>query len=150
MEGDKQSGSSFTSPPSRSSGYFGSIFAPPPRVGGSLNLLETEKKEKNDNKGQAWSGKSMVSGSFSDNMNDQRGQGQIWNTTTSKDKSSYNLHQQDEKVHPFHYSSSIYYGGQDVYSQPQAAHNPTFCKDVEEDDSGSASRGNWWKGSLYY
>lgn len=30
----------------------------------------------------------------------------------------------DEKVQPFHYSSSIYYGGQDVYSRPETAQNP--------------------------
>ncbi|CAN4116013.1 unnamed protein product [Withania somnifera] len=60
---------------------------------------------------------------------------------------------QNEKVQPCHLSSSIYYGGQDVYSFPQNNLNstcPTFNKDNGEDDSGSASRGNWWQGSLYY
>ncbi|KAL2539929.1 Uncharacterized protein Adt_00907 [Abeliophyllum distichum] len=51
-------------------------------------------------------------------------------------------------VEPCYYNSSIYYGAQQIYSPanqniiPQ--HN-TFNKDGD-----CASRGNWWKGSLYY
>ncbi|CAH2074535.1 unnamed protein product, partial [Thlaspi arvense] len=58
---------------------------------------------------------------------------------------------QDQRVQPCHLSSSIYYGGPDVYFQPQNSNiNSTKKKEGGEDDSGSASRGNWWQGSLYY
>ncbi|KAL0344507.1 UNVERIFIED_CONTAM: hypothetical protein Sradi_4282000 [Sesamum radiatum] len=148
MEGGKKSGSSFTydlfgakdsSAAASSSAIFGSIFAPPSRNSGgeSLHLSETEKK--NASGSQDWSGKNAASG------------GQEQNRSTAKKE--MNSYFQEEKVQPFHYSSSIYYGGQDVYAQPQSTQNPsstTFNKDVGEDDSGSASRGNWWQGSLYY
>ncbi|KAI3447726.1 hypothetical protein Pfo_004391 [Paulownia fortunei] len=154
MEGGKKSGSSFTSDlfgakdssaAAPSSGIFGSIFAPPARVSGGESLNFSVAEKKNDSVSQARSAKTAVSGSFSDN-NAQGGQEQNW-STTSKDMKYY----QDEKVQPFHYSSSIYYGGQDIYSQPESAKNPgvtTFNKDVGEDDSGSASRGNWWQGMM--
>ncbi|KAL1222072.1 hypothetical protein V5N11_025528 [Cardamine amara subsp. amara] len=52
-------------------------------------------------------------------------------------------------------SSSLYYGGQDVYSR--TTHNqtyPTINKDQVRDDDDAKSldacRGNWWQGSLYY
>ncbi|KAK4392270.1 hypothetical protein Sango_2004800 [Sesamum angolense] len=164
MEGRKKSGSSFTydlfgakdsSAAASSSAMFGSIFGPPDGAGlesesmimknsggKSLHLAETEKK--NDSGSQDWIGKNAASGD-----NNVGGQEQN-RSTTKKEMSSYF---QEEKVQPFHYSSSIHYGGQDVYAQPQSTQNPsstTFNKDVEEDDSGSASRGNWWQGSLYY
>ncbi|CAA7036685.1 unnamed protein product [Microthlaspi erraticum] len=55
-------------------------------------------------------------------------------------------------------SSSLYYGGQDVYSQSTNNHTyPTVNKSQprEKDDASGnnsldASRGNWWQGSLYY
>ncbi|XP_022145691.1 uncharacterized protein LOC111015084 [Momordica charantia] len=75
--------------------------------------------------------------------------------TSSREASSFN---QEQIAHPCHLSSSIYYGGQDVYPHPHNTQNPatglnsSIKKDGEEDDddSGGASRGNWWKGSLYY
>ncbi|KAG8376964.1 hypothetical protein BUALT_Bualt09G0118900 [Buddleja alternifolia] len=170
MEGGKQSGSSLASDlfgakdssaaTSSSSGIFGSIFAPPAKVLGRESLHSSETEKKNDNENPAWSAKTGVSGGGGQNK-----------STTSKDNSSY---YQEEKVQPFHYSSSIYYGGQDVYSRPESVQNPTFTtcgvarfngsrtnlsklnyydqfnKDGGEDDSGGASRGNWWQGSLYY
>lgn len=62
----------------------------------------------------------LTFGSFPDNKA-VGGEGQSQDTT-SKAISSYF---QEEKVQPFHYSSSIYYGGQDVYSRPQSAQNTT-------------------------
>ncbi|KAL0451094.1 UNVERIFIED_CONTAM: hypothetical protein Slati_1665800 [Sesamum latifolium] len=153
MEGGKQSGSSFasdlfgakdSSAAASSSGIFGSIFPPPPKVVGQESVRSSEADKKNDSGNPAWSAKPGVS----DNKA-VGGEGQSQDAT-SKVISSYF---QEEKVQPFHYSSSIYYGGQDVYSRPQSAQNPgftTFNKDGGEDDSGSASRGNWWQGSLYY
>ncbi|CAN6454411.1 unnamed protein product [Victoria cruziana] len=64
-----------------------------------------------------------------------------------------------EEVEPFFLSSSLYYGGQDMCVRPPTSHNSgtssIFPKSGGEDDpnsniSNSASRGNWWQGSLYY
>ncbi|KAJ4725702.1 Plant/T7H20-70 protein [Melia azedarach] len=65
---------------------------------------------------------------------------------------------QEEIAEPCHLSSSLYYGGQDIYSQSPDTHAsglyPILKKDGGEDDNGNnshgASRGNWWQGSLYY
>ncbi|KAL7612156.1 uncharacterized protein LOC111912278 [Lactuca sativa] len=61
---------------------------------------------------------------------------------------------QNETAEPSYLSSSIYYGGQEVYSpnsQPCRPHH-SFKKDGGDEDpnNNSASRGNWWQGSLYY
>ncbi|XP_022970583.1 uncharacterized protein LOC111784637 [Cucurbita pepo subsp. pepo] len=63
-------------------------------------------------------------------------------------------------LEPCHLSSSLYYGGQDGYSQapsagPSPSPAPTLKKSGGEDDPNGnnfqpASRGNWWQGSLYY
>ncbi|KAK4756056.1 hypothetical protein SAY87_009813 [Trapa incisa] len=69
---------------------------------------------------------------------------------------------QHEISEPSYLSSSIYYGGQENYSprtptsdQPQHMFQfKKYERDDDEDSNGSnsesASRGNWWKGSLYY
>ncbi|XP_075499894.1 uncharacterized protein LOC142538446 isoform X2 [Primulina tabacum] len=54
-------------------------------------------------------------------------------------------------VEPCYYNSSIYYGAQELYPST----NPNIKKDggdadPNESNSNCASRGNWWKGSLYY
>ncbi|XP_060215499.1 uncharacterized protein LOC132642263 [Lycium barbarum] len=71
--------------------------------------------------------------------------------TNTKDKT---LMYQNEKVEaPCNLSSSIYYGGQDVYpptTQTTGSLNNIVKKDGRDDGSNSASRGNWWEGSLYY
>ncbi|XP_042053136.1 uncharacterized protein LOC121798279 isoform X1 [Salvia splendens] len=144
MEGGKQTSSSLASDlfgakdssSSSSSGIFGTMFPPPPKVVGQ-EYSGTEKKIISGNPN--WTAKNGVA-----DRNAVGGQNQ------RKDDVSYYT---DEKVQPFHYSSSIYYGGQDVYSRPESAQNPgtSFNKDNGgEDDLGSASRGNWWQGSLYY
>ncbi|XP_039061493.1 uncharacterized protein LOC120205733 [Hibiscus syriacus] len=76
--------------------------------------------------------------------------------TRNKDKSSSIYH--DETVEPSYLSSSIYYGGQENYSPRNNTTQspPSFKLDGGHDDrdgndsSDGASRGNWWKGSLYY
>ncbi|KAL8508984.1 hypothetical protein ACS0TY_016245 [Phlomoides rotata] len=123
--GDKDSSS-----PPPTHGILASIFPPPasPR-GEPWRTSETEKKA--DSVTQV---KKSVSGE----------------EQSTKENTSYF---QEEKHQPFLYSSSIYYGGQDIYSRPQSAQNPrapTYNKYEAEDDSDSASRGNWWQGSLYY
>ncbi|CAA2962859.1 uncharacterized protein LOC111365819 [Olea europaea var. sylvestris] len=152
MEGGKQTGSSFTSDlfgskdssVSSTSGIFDSIFAPSTLVSGEASLRPLESEKKHDSGNTVRSANTEIIGN-----NSRSGEGQR-QSIPGKDP---NLGYQEEKAQPFHYSSSIYYGGQDVYSRPQNTQNPgptTFGKDGEDDDSGSASRGNWWQGSLYY
>ncbi|KAI3902919.1 hypothetical protein MKW92_029134 [Papaver armeniacum] len=80
-------------------------------------------------------------------------------SASSRDRNATN--QNDKGADPCHLSSSIYYGCQDyqdVYndsSNSRTYEPPLFKKDGDEDDSSgtnlySASRGNWWEGSLYY
>ncbi|KAG2326350.1 hypothetical protein Bca52824_009078 [Brassica carinata] len=63
-------------------------------------------------------------------------------------------YQNEETQPPCNLSSSIYYGGQENYpssTPPQSTNNPdAVSKDGKEGDSESASRGNWWEGSVYY
>ncbi|XP_028962238.1 uncharacterized protein [Malus domestica] len=79
--------------------------------------------------------------SFSDNKGENK---------TSKASNMY----QNEATDPCNLSSSIYYGGQENYSPrtgtTESHQHHTSKKDGSEDDANSASRGNWWQGSLYY
>ncbi|KAL1200568.1 hypothetical protein V5N11_032967 [Cardamine amara subsp. amara] len=118
-------------PSSPSSGIFGSIFPPPSKV------LGRESTQQETVTG-AWNDKTSKTGDVdrSNREQQQENLGSVY---------------QDQKVQPCHLSSSIYYGGPDVYFQPQnSSINSPNKKDGDEDDSGSASRGNWWQGSLYY
>ncbi|CAE6249083.1 unnamed protein product [Arabidopsis lyrata] len=69
------------------------------------------------------------------------------------------LNAQEDRVEPCHLSSSLYYGGQDVYSRSTTNQTYPAVKNERrrsgEDDangqnSQDVSRGNWWQGSLYY
>lgn len=155
MEGKKEVGgsscssSSFTSElfgskdsagsSSSSSGIFNSIFAPSNKAFGreSLHSQVVDKKQ------QDYATKPTAPDSVS------------WDKeggSKSPQKRENNSFYQEQRVQPCHLSSSIYYGGQDVYNSPkttQSSGYSTYNKDGEEDD-GCASRGNWWQGSLYY
>ncbi|KAM7526402.1 hypothetical protein LguiA_016304 [Lonicera macranthoides] len=153
MEGRKQVGSSsssFTSDlfgsedssgSSPSTGIFSSIFAPSPKVFGMESVGGHEVFEKKqDSPSSVWT---IKPGGL-----DGSRQGESQNQQKRESSVYY-----EEKVQPCHLSSSIYYGGQDNYSHPKSSQNSgysTFNKDGGEDDSGAASRGNWWQGSLYY
>ncbi|KAK9075905.1 hypothetical protein SSX86_004235 [Deinandra increscens subsp. villosa] len=157
MEGKKQasSSSSFTnelfgsteSSDSSSSGLFNSIF-PPVSKAHRKNYLSSEETNKNYDS-------ATRRGSTIDSVDNED---QSWNQ--KKDKNQF---YQQETSHPCHLSSSIYYGGQDVYINPRITKNTPghstsqtqnhmrlqqYNKDGEDD--GRASRGNWWQGSLYY
>ncbi|XP_061366889.1 uncharacterized protein LOC133310017 [Gastrolobium bilobum] len=152
MEGRKQVGSSssFTSElfgsneshPSSASGVFESIFSPSSKVFGRESL-RSEVIGKTAREG--WNTK-ISTPDYISKVSDGETQ-----STENKDMSSI---YQEQRVQPCHLSSSIYYGGQDIYSHPQSTQdsglNSLYKKDGGEDDSGSASRGNWWQGSLYY
>ncbi|OMO97310.1 hypothetical protein COLO4_14694 [Corchorus olitorius] len=155
MEGGRKgvgssSSSSFTSElfgskesPSSSTGIFGSIFSPPSKVLGRESLRSDLMAKKQDSLNEAFNSKPTASSGKSSKVYEGENQGMA-----NKDMSSI---YQEQRVQPCHLSSSIYYGGQDVYSHPQSSQNSVYKKDGGgEDDSGSASRGNWWQGSLYY
>ncbi|CAN1770141.1 hypothetical protein LINPERHAP1_LOCUS11518 [Linum perenne] len=164
MEGKKQqsgsqspssSSSSFTSELfgskdssfSSSSGIFGSIFAPSSKVLGRESL-RPDMTGKEDPANQPWSTAKLGAPDYNSARSNE---GDSQNNSYRDMNSIY----QDQRVQPCHLSSSIYYGGQDnVYHHPQSNQSTTsystFKKDGTEDDSGGASRGNWWQGSLYY
>ncbi|KAL6520944.1 hypothetical protein OROGR_017513 [Orobanche gracilis] len=124
MEGGrKSSGSSLASdlfgekdiPTTDSASGICSIFSPPPKVWGRGRGREySSEAEKKSSGNPYWSAKK--------DSNGVGGEGQNQGGTAGKEVRSYF---QDEKVQPFHYSSSIYYGGQDVYDRPpETTHNP--------------------------
>ncbi|KOM38098.1 hypothetical protein LR48_Vigan03g148000 [Vigna angularis] len=139
MEGRKQMGSSsFTSElfgsnqshKSSATGIFESMFSPPSKVLGRESL-RSEASEKTANHISQESG------------------GETQNTAHKDISSIYH----EEKVQPCQLSSSIHYGGQDIYSRPKSSQDSEFSslmykKDGVEDDSESASRGNWWQDYL--
>ncbi|CAK7342752.1 unnamed protein product [Dovyalis caffra] len=176
MEGKKQVGSSSSSSSSSSftselfgskeyspssSGIFGSIFAPSSpknfcakfimlvliQVLGRESLRSEVVGKKQDSANDAWNTKfGTPAADLTPKSNGGESQ-----SMPNKDMSSI---YQEQRVQPCHLSSSIYYGGQDIYHHPQNAHtssmNTMFKKDGTEDDTGSASRGNWWQGMACY
>ncbi|KAE9594355.1 hypothetical protein Lal_00001118 [Lupinus albus] len=127
--------SSYTS--SSSTSLFSSIFPHPSTVGGR----DSRKQDTRDRNYAA-------PGNYGKDENSSG----IYNKNSS-------ANYQNETVEPSYYSSSIYYGGQENYSprtRTTESHHPhVFKKDKDDDnpngnDSNSASRGNWWQGSLYY
>ncbi|KAM1341739.1 hypothetical protein ACFX13_006241 [Malus domestica] len=137
------------SPPKSSTGIFASIFPPPSQVVGR-NSSSSELTE-------YWQRQSLGNRA----RNTKQGTAAISSegarySVPNKDRSSV---LQEERAEPCYLSSSIYYGGQEVYSQSPRTNAsgsyPIFKKDAGEDDpngtnSNSAARGNWWQGSLYY
>ncbi|KAK3408811.1 uncharacterized protein LOC104421701 [Eucalyptus grandis] len=141
---------------SPSSGSFGSIFPPPSTVLGRTNNHSRSEtfmgSPRNPDSGN------QASGCKYENPGASTGQSfkVDGNNATSKAKS---VIYQSEAAEPCYLSSSIYYGGQENYSPRTTARtaesHSTFKKDGVEDESNgsnldSASRGNWWQGSLYY
>ncbi|KAF8397402.1 hypothetical protein HHK36_016316 [Tetracentron sinense] len=158
MEGRKQVGSSssfsselfgFKNPSSSSSstGIFGSVFPPPsPMVVGreSSHSDVIGSLRKQDSGNQVWNTKPGAPDNFV-----KSSEGESHNTPAKDGSSIY----QHEKVEPCYLSSSLYYGGQDIYSHSSNTHSsgsyPIFKKDGGDDDSNGncASRGNWWQGT---
>ncbi|KAL2548817.1 Encodes a protein involved in salt tolerance [Forsythia ovata] len=128
--------------PSSSTTLFGSIFGPPPPV-----------HEKNSTHSDAISSSRKKDFEHEQGISDymaQKSRGEF-----KKDKNS--VDENGTNIEPCYFNSSIYYGGQEVYS-PASQNNISkniFKKDggdVDSNENGShsASRGNWWQGSLYY
>ncbi|XP_077222831.1 uncharacterized protein LOC143856484 isoform X2 [Tasmannia lanceolata] len=133
---------------SSSTGVFSNIF---PRVGkdsSQSELLGPWRKQ--DQNVQAWN-PNYAPGDGTSQSSDSNSK-----SIPYKDRSSVF---QDDTVQPCFFSSSIYYGGQDIYSRSPTTQDSRLPydlkKDSGEDDSNLessniASRGNWWQGSLYY
>ncbi|KAL5733113.1 hypothetical protein ACOSQ2_032805 [Xanthoceras sorbifolium] len=121
------------SSPSSTSAILGSIFPPPPSTG-----LGRESSQ---------------SGKTGSLMRKQGESSVVTNNSKDVRSSIY----KNETTEPSYLSSSIYYGGQENYS-PRTRNNDShhaFKTDGGEEDpngsnANSASRGNWWQGSLYY
>uniref|UniRef100_A0A9I9CGB5 Uncharacterized protein n=1 Tax=Cucumis melo TaxID=3656 RepID=A0A9I9CGB5_CUCME len=126
---------------SSTTGIFGSIFAPSSKVLGRESLLSQTKERERNSVNEPWNPNAEAQ---DDNANHTQKESQ---EMKNKDMSSI---YQDQSAQPCHLSSSIYYGGQDVYTHPQNSYNSgansAYKKEGGEDDSGSASRGNWWQG----
>ncbi|XP_040969143.1 uncharacterized protein [Gossypium hirsutum] len=116
---------------SSSKGIFSSIFPPPSSIGGknSSGSKVLESWPKQPLEGSAW-----------------------------RQGMQAPLQNKEERVEPCHLSSSLYYGGQDLYSHPSTCQStsttsyPVFKKDGGENDTNGnnsmdASRGNWWQGT---
>lgn len=160
MDKAKQAGSSFTSElfgsmdssksSSSSNGLFGSLFGPSSTGlgkdsmhGGITGASSTHH----------YSARSAHAKQDSSDYKHKKNKGERIGSTGKDPNSIY----QNEVGEPCYMSSSIYYGGQEVYSA--AAHNPNsqqmgnqYRKDGGEDDPNgkNATRGDWWQGSLYY
>ncbi|PSS14219.1 Endochitinase [Actinidia chinensis var. chinensis] len=143
-------GSKQPTQPSSSTGFFASIFPPPKVVGSNSSCSELPEHMQKQSSGNyhAWSTKQGTTEVI------EKTEGES-NIMTHKERKIF-----QERAEPCPLSSSLYYGGpEDMYihssSTPSLDSFPIFKKDaVEGDPNGSylhsASRGNWWQGSLYY
>ncbi|KAL5166441.1 hypothetical protein HKD37_18G051400 [Glycine soja] len=142
MEGRKKMGSSssFTSElfgsnqfqKSSASGIFESMFPPPPKVLGRGSLC-SEASGKSSSEGWNYKFDYISMGNHGETQN-----------TAQKDMSSI---YQEQRLQPCQLSSSIHYGGQDIYSCPKSTQDSGYNsllhkKDGVEDDLGS----NLWQG----
>ncbi|CAK8538237.1 unnamed protein product [Lathyrus sativus] len=117
------------SSPTSSSSVFGSIFPPPP----------PPYVEGRGSRAQELGSKNL---------------GTLGNSNSNKNTSS---NYQNVTGEPSYFSSSIHYGGQENYSsrnRTTESHH-VLKKDKNHGDfngnnSNTASRGDWWEGSLYY
>lgn len=135
--GPKVSSSASSSSPT--TGLFGSIFPPPSAVPAG----------RDSHYNQGGSGKYGNPDSITQSSKSE--------SSGISTKENGPINYQHEPMEPCNFSSSIYYGGQENYSprtRSTESHH-ILKKDGEENDPNgsnpnSASRGNWWQGSLYY
>ncbi|KAI4370572.1 hypothetical protein MLD38_018913 [Melastoma candidum] len=122
------------------SGSFGSIFPPPSAVLGRNSRAQDSGNP---------------TGSRRHGTQASQGYGKADGSGKTKGGGIY---PQNETAEPCYLSSSIYYGGQENYSPRTSRTSESHQMFKKEDGDGesstinsdSASRGNWWQGSLYY
>ncbi|XP_074361419.1 uncharacterized protein LOC141701683 isoform X1 [Apium graveolens] len=130
-----------SSMPSSSAGHFSSVFGP-----SSTGLVRDYSPS-----GYSIPSKNQNSGSANEYCSTK------YENQDHKISKSYgtsgSIHNKDrsasyETVESCNYSSSIHYGGQEVYPSDMQSKNThsAFKKDGRDDNSNSASRGNWWQG----
>jgi len=91
-------------------------------------------------------------------LNKQSSRGQNGSGITDSKSNGRNMYKDGKHVYPNessespYFGSSVHYGGREFYSssaEKQPANEPP--KNYKEDNpDGSATRGDWWQGSLYY
>lgn len=120
---------------SSSTGLFGSIFPPPSTV------LGRDSSDHNQGGSAKYGNPDVMTQSSKGTLAGEKG----------------SIYHNDRTMEPCYLSSSLYYGGQENYSPRtrSSESDNSFKKDGRDDDSNgsnpnSASRGNWWQGSLYY
>lgn len=137
---------------SSSNSVFGSVFGPSSTGLGkdsyNSGIMGTSPSSSSRNSN---SGNVKPVGNYSEYHVNQKNRGGGENGRKTNKENNY----QNETGEPCYFNSSIYYGGQEVYSPTAQTTNSQhiFKKDGGEDDpngNNSASRGNWWQGSLYY
>ncbi|KAK8617217.1 hypothetical protein V6N13_080135 [Hibiscus sabdariffa] len=117
-------------PPSSSSKILDSVFPPQPEVPEGQSLVSKMQ----DSPNEPLKTKPANSG--------HEGKSQ---SAANKEESSFFM--EPCIPPPCHLSSSIFYGAQDIFPIPQTKKNTVY---YDDDESGYATRGNWWKGSFYY
>nr|GEX28316.1 hypothetical protein [Tanacetum cinerariifolium] len=134
---------------SSSTGIFSSIFPPPARARNQSFSQFNGDTQKGTLGNQVWT---ATRGTSAEN---------VAKNTASANSSLMNMERRSifqERVEPSPLGSSLYYGGQEdmyVCSSSNSTSQPyhKFKKLDGKDDPNhlhSASRGNWWQGSLYY
>ncbi|CAL4901078.1 unnamed protein product [Urochloa decumbens] len=135
--------------PPPASGYFSAVFPSSPAVPSlsrPLGPFDGNAKDAKQTDLYAMLNKQSSRGQNGSSVTDGKSHGR---TTTYKDgKHSY----PNESSESPYFGSSVHYGGREFYSstpQKQPANEPP--RNYKEDNSdGSATRGDWWQGSLYY
>uniref|UniRef100_A0A166BX74 Uncharacterized protein n=1 Tax=Daucus carota subsp. sativus TaxID=79200 RepID=A0A166BX74_DAUCS len=131
---------------SSSTGVFGSVFGPPSMgLGRDSSISGPTRKQDYGNTKQGIQ-----------DYNSQRNYKSESGGKQSKDRTSNSTYNQNELSNPCYYSSSIYYGAQEVYSPNSPSKTTTSHHAIKKDggaddshgsNSNSASRGNWWEGN---
>ncbi|CAL4901080.1 unnamed protein product [Urochloa decumbens] len=129
--------------PPPASGYFSAVFPSSP-AGNAKDAKQTDLYAMLNKQSSRGQNGSSVTGLIRSPDGKSHGR-----TTTYKDgKHSY----PNESSESPYFGSSVHYGGREFYSstpQKQPANEPP--RNYKEDNSdGSATRGDWWQGSLYY
>ncbi|XP_010553267.1 PREDICTED: uncharacterized protein LOC104823400 [Tarenaya hassleriana] len=134
---------------SPSAGIFASLFAPPHKGLGTESVrpywnLPTPEYSKEE----SYVEKNTPNSGYTYGSNEGEYKG-------TADKETKWFYEEQRMQHPCNLSSSIYYGGQDILPLPRTDASasgvlPSGRNNSGEDDGECVSRGNWWKGSLYY
>ncbi|KAJ1263186.1 hypothetical protein BS78_09G164700 [Paspalum vaginatum] len=137
------------SPPAAAAAAAGAGAAPPPSNGYFSNVFPASP---------AGSGKDAKQADLYAMLNKQSSRGQNGNSIEDGKSHGHPTYKDGKHVYPNepsespYFGSSVHYGGREFYSsttQKQPANEPPR-KYKDDNADGSATRGDWWQGSLYY